>query len=281
MAKLRALLVLGRVSNLPTVWSNVVAAWFLAEGTWDWPLLWAAIGGSLIYVGGMVQNDLMDAEWDAKHGKNRPIARGEIGIRAAALFFAFCMGAGIAILVSAGAGFGWVIGLFGVITLYNRLHKRWAGAMWIMGACRALLFLSAASIFEPTPGREVWMWAGALLVYVAGITLAARGEDTGEAVKKLATVLLACPLILAVWVLIRAGNPFLLGAAILFVHWLVFAFRNLRAQPPKIGKFVGWLLAGMVLIDAMAAATISPSAAMLCAGLLPLNLLLQRYVPAT
>ena len=32
MAKLRTLLVLGRVSNLPTVWSNCFAGWLLAGG---------------------------------------------------------------------------------------------------------------------------------------------------------------------------------------------------------------------------------------------------------
>ncbi len=52
----------------------------------------------------------------------------------------------------------------------------------------------------------------------------------------------------------------MLAAALLFVHWLVFAFRHLRVQPPKIGKFVGLLLAGMVPTDAMAAASADPRA---------------------
>ena len=32
MSKLRALLILGRVSNLPTVWSNCLAGWLLGGG---------------------------------------------------------------------------------------------------------------------------------------------------------------------------------------------------------------------------------------------------------
>jgi hypothetical protein len=48
-----------------------------------------------------------------------------------------------------------------------------------------------------------------------------------------------------------------------------------------VGPFIGRLLAGMVLIDAMALATVTPVAAVGCALLLPLNRWMQRHVPAT
>ena len=39
--RLRTLLILGRVSNLPTVWSNALAGWWLGGGNnyWKLPLL--------------------------------------------------------------------------------------------------------------------------------------------------------------------------------------------------------------------------------------------------
>jgi hypothetical protein len=48
-----------------------------------------------------------------------------------------------------------------------------------------------------------------------------------------------------------------------------------------VGPFIGRLLAGMVLVDAMAIAPIHPLAAVCVAALLPLNRWLQRHVPAT
>ena len=63
---------LGRISNLPTVWTNVLTGAVLAAGVGEalsgkLPLLLIAL--SLFYVGGMFLNDAFDAEFDAK---NRP-----------------------------------------------------------------------------------------------------------------------------------------------------------------------------------------------------------------
>ncbi|NOY00546.1 MAG: UbiA family prenyltransferase, partial [Verrucomicrobia bacterium] len=81
LKNLRTILVLGRMSNLPTVWTNVMAGWFLAGGTWVGELWWVMTGVSLLYVGGMTLNDAFDAEWDAKHAVDRPIPAGAISWR--------------------------------------------------------------------------------------------------------------------------------------------------------------------------------------------------------
>src|SRR5262245_59426154 len=78
---LRAWLELARVSNLPTVWSNVLAAWLLAGGTWTWgPLAWLLAGASLIYTGGMFLNDAADVKFDREHRRERPIPSGRISL---------------------------------------------------------------------------------------------------------------------------------------------------------------------------------------------------------
>ena len=64
---------LGRVSNLPTVWTNTLAAALLASSAGAlappsslvWLLLLAAL--SLLYLAGMLLNDLLDADWDQQH----------------------------------------------------------------------------------------------------------------------------------------------------------------------------------------------------------------------
>lgn len=283
----RTLLVLGRVSNLPTVWTNVIAAWFLAGGNWSLNLVWTMLGGSLLYVGGMAMNDAFDAAWDKKHGKDRPIAQGKISARVVWIYSLTCMGAGTVLMALAGANPGWVAALVGAIVAYNWLHKRWEGSIWIMGACRMFLFVAAASVITPMPGSWVWFWAVGLLAYVAGVTLAARGESTGGNVKLLAPVLLAFPVILG---LIRVMDPSVggvggdwriqIGWVGVLLSWLVLAYQRLRKNG-AIGAFVASLLAGMVLVDAVAVSSVSLFASAVCAVALPLNRLLQRFVPAT
>ena len=75
---LRAILILGRVSNLPTVWSNVVVGWLIGGGLFGWPILWIVVGVSLLYWGGMTLNDAFDAKWDRENAPERPIPSGAI-----------------------------------------------------------------------------------------------------------------------------------------------------------------------------------------------------------
>lgn len=65
---------LGRVSNLPTVWSNVLAGAALAGAAGVSPpaLVALMIAISLFYVGGMWLNDAFDAEIDARERPERP-----------------------------------------------------------------------------------------------------------------------------------------------------------------------------------------------------------------
>ena len=70
---------LGRVSNLPTVWTNVLAGVALAGASpWQWAVLPAALGLSLAYLGGMYLNDAFDSAIDARERPSRPIPSGAI-----------------------------------------------------------------------------------------------------------------------------------------------------------------------------------------------------------
>ena len=56
----RALLVLGRVSNLPTIWSNCLCGWLIGAGYMgiepiDWRMIvWVGFGATALYLGGDV-----------------------------------------------------------------------------------------------------------------------------------------------------------------------------------------------------------------------------------
>ena len=67
--KLKTALRLGRVSNLPTVWTNVLVGAALGGASWaswgDWGrVVLVLLAMSAAYVGGMFLNDAYDAEID-------------------------------------------------------------------------------------------------------------------------------------------------------------------------------------------------------------------------
>ena len=85
--KIKTALQLGRVSNLPTVWSNVLAGVALAGASplngYILPLILAM---SLAYIGGMFLNDAFDRKTDATERPERPIPSG--AVKAAEVFAA-------------------------------------------------------------------------------------------------------------------------------------------------------------------------------------------------
>ena len=102
--QLKTWMVLGRVSNLPTIWTNVLAAMVIAQTGLLMPgvlldaeisaaPLWTNAGMenvglflstlfalSLMYVGGMFLNDASDVQWDRAHGNLRPIVNGDVSV---------------------------------------------------------------------------------------------------------------------------------------------------------------------------------------------------------
>src|ERR1700757_3274044 len=81
MPSWRTLLVLGRTSNLPTVWSNCLAGWWLGGGRNTANLLPLLVGSTLLYAGGMYLNDAFDADFDMQFRRERPIPSGAISLQ--------------------------------------------------------------------------------------------------------------------------------------------------------------------------------------------------------
>ena len=76
----QTLLRLGRVSNLPTVWTNVIAGATIANASATIPdVAVAALSMTAFYIGGMYLNDFFDREIDARERPGRPIHAGAIG----------------------------------------------------------------------------------------------------------------------------------------------------------------------------------------------------------
>lgn len=175
MISWRTALRLGRVSNLPTVWSNVIAATTLAGGASWRSIALMALGMSAIYIGGMYLNDAFDRDIDAKQRPSRPIPSG-----AAPVGTVFAIGFGLLALGTAVfAIYGWqaaagCLALCGVIILYNWHHKGNPLSPLLMGLCRALVYIVTAAALGAALATPVLVGAFVLLIYVAGLTLASK-----------------------------------------------------------------------------------------------------------
>lgn len=288
----RAWLEIARLSNLPTAWSNILAAWILAGGHWEFrPLFWLLLGGSLVYTGGMILNDAADARYDRQHRAERPIPTGRILSWQAWLVSLLGLSGGFALMVFGAHACIWLSGALVVaILFYDLFHKPWSGSVLVMGSCRTLLFLAAADAAAGTldvkADWEIEMKAIALGAYIVGVSLMARHESSGQSAKKSLPVL----------AVVGFGFPLAAGIVSLVVHhvfWpllftsllLVIILRCLRLArtppPSNIGRAVGLLLASITVLDGLAVSHQSLLAACITAACAPLLVLWQRVIAAT
>ncbi len=181
--RFRTALEIGRVSNLPTVWTNGIAAWFLAGGDrHPLALLLLLLSLSAFYVAGMYLNDAFDQHWDAAAGKDRPIARGEASGEEVYFAGILLLLVALALLLPIADRRTLALGLAlaGMIVLYDHTHKRLTIAPFLMGGCRLLAYLLAGYLADPEPGLAVWALALSGFLHTVGITHMAREEHLGR-----------------------------------------------------------------------------------------------------
>lgn len=134
-----------------------------------------------LYLAGMVLNDLFDRKRDAAERPERPIPSGRVSPRSAA-----CL-AGVLILLGLGCAWAaspWSLLIAGLLVACILAYDGWlkstpAGPL-AMGACRSLNVLLGASS-AAVRFNQLWQLpqtyiAGALGVYIAGVTWFARRE---------------------------------------------------------------------------------------------------------
>jgi 4-hydroxybenzoate polyprenyltransferase len=236
---LRDYLELMRIPNVFTAMADVTMGFLFVQSTdwrwsvWDsWTLAALAAASCLLYMAGMVLNDVFDADLDSRQRPERPIPSGRVPLDSArrlgwrlliagvatgtaAAFFTGHLRPGVAAAVLAIA-----------IVLYDAWLKRTPLGPVAMGACRTLNVLLGISAADVPLRAEHWLVAGAVGVYVAGVTWFARTESERSR---------RGPLLFGVFVM-------LLGIATL--AW--FPYWSHRALPELWDTFVGiprwWLL---------------------------------------
>ncbi|MEY4546256.1 MAG: hypothetical protein RL685_2451 [Pseudomonadota bacterium] len=303
--KLGVMLRLGRVSNLPTVWTNVLAALALSGGlSLDSPLRSSSFPGSdfpgshvvllaaafsLFYVGGMYLNDAFDRHIDARERPQRPIPSGQVSATsvftlgflwlalgmALLLHVAYHGGAGLPPAVLSGAA------LAACIVGYDVYHKQNPLSPILMGLCRVLVYIGVGCAVLGPLRSALLLGAGGLLCHLIGLTYAAKQEALNRLSRAWPLWFLAAPLLYAAS--LAPAQPLIWPFLLLTVAWDVYALRFLRSGPQRsVPQAIVRLIAGIALIDALSiAATGAFGWALVAVALGLLTRLLQRYIPGT
>ena len=282
MPRLRTLLVLSRASNLPTVWSNCLAGWWLGghASTRNLPFLF--IGVTLLYIGGMYLNDAVDANFDRQRRKERPIPRGDISTATVWKLGLLWIVLGLTSLFWIGntTGFLGFVLVF-CILLYDAIHKLVTFSPLLMGACRFFVYPLAASVGAAVTGWAVWCGL-ALALYIVGLSFLARRESARGPVQYWPLIFLPAPIVLAF--LMNTGE-YRQSAAILSLVLGLWLLRSLRtylwAVDRQIGRTVSGLLAGIVFVDWLAVPDMPRALGLIFLALFGLAIFFQRFVPAT
>lgn len=303
---LRTLLILGRVSNLPTIWSNCIAGWWLGSvrydalthavsevaspaldgsGFWRLPLL--LLGVSLLYTGGMFLNDAFDEEFDRLRRPERPIPSGKISAARVWQYGFAQLLAGILLVLCCGKLAGLIAGVLAFfIVIYDFTHKFLVASPWLMGACRFWVYIIASIIGADGLNGFAVFGGVALAFYVVGLSYVARRESSRGAIPYWPVVLLAAPVVLAL--MINFG-PYRLPAIWISILLGLWVARSVRFIFLGGGINAGWivsnLLAGIVLVDWLAVAPQIPHwfwvSTMVFLPLFGLAKWFQKIVPAT
>lgn len=292
--KFSTALKLGRVSNLPTVLSNILvgigltATLSLTNSLSILLLLTLVV--SLIYVGGMYLNDAVDAEFDKQFNPSRPIAAGEVRLKTVLISAVAMLAVAMGILVTFdflnshefhSSIYGLV--LIACVVIYDLIHKKMRFGPWVMGACRFMVYVLAASIVGKVDSHLLFV-AFSVYAYVVGLTYIAKTEHLNQAQNYWPLALFFMPIVYFSYGLATSESRMWEGIGLIpFLAWVIYHFRFIlpgeqRNVPFAIARFI----AGIALLDATIlifnGAYNLAMVALICFGL---TLALQRKVAGT
>jgi 4-hydroxybenzoate polyprenyltransferase len=199
----------------------------------------------------MVLNDVFDLRTDLLERPERPIPSGRVSPKAARrLGWNLLM---LGVMLGIGAAFfagharpGMVAALLAAnIVLYDAWLKRTPGGPLAMGACRMLNVILGMSAMNSPLLAENWLVAGAIGVYIAGVTWFARRE--AQESRRLS--LTGATLVMVLGIAMLAWLP----------HCSVRLVQLLRSQPQRWYLLTGAL--GALIVWRCFRAVISPTAA--------------------
>ncbi len=285
--KLRTYLQLGRVSNLPTVWTNVLAGLVLAGGHVTVSrFVILALSLSCSYIGGMFLNDAFDREHDRRARPERPIPSGAASAQEVLAIGFGLLATGFLVLLSFVHEGGWQLVAAGVmlallIVFYDLHHKQNPWSPLVMAGCRAMIYLIAAFTVAPILPTPSLLGIAALFSYVGGLSALARHESAHRP-----GPLWPFAPIVGPFVVVMPSLSFSIGSAllsVLLVGWMGYAtWCTVRGTMAQVRTAIGLWVAGISLLDAWLIASQNPKGLALLAtfGYLA-TMALQRWIRGT
>jgi len=250
-----------RPANLVTANADILAG-FAAAGQPSFARLpWLLLATTGIYGGGVVLNDVFDANLDAAERPERPIPSRRASCSVAAALGLAMLAAGVACAFRCTATSGVIGGLAATCAvLYDAAGKRHAVLGPInMGACRGLNLMLGVSA-APAQLASHWHLALIPVAYIAAITAVSAGEvHGGRRSTGLLALLLLCGVLLALPALalrpdfhLAALLPFLLILAARVAPPFWQAYRS--PAPARLRAAVKAGVLSLIVLDAAIAA---------------------------
>jgi 4-hydroxybenzoate polyprenyltransferase len=237
----------------------------------------------------MFLNDAFDREYDARERPERPIPSGQVSAAAVFTVGFSKLAAGVALVAllsfarASGTGAPPVLAasaLACVIVFYDAFHKQNPLSPVVMAVNRVLVYVTAALSARATPTPALWIGCALIFCYLVGLTYAAKQENLREPRGMWPLALIELPFVIYA---LAAPAPLRLAGYALLAGWtgysLVFL---LDARRRNIKRAVGYLIAGISLLDAMLVAGAGHMlGAALCVAGFAATLLFQRFIPGT
>lgn len=250
-----------RPANIITAWADILTGFAVTSLDNPLPLAWLLLATTGLYGGGVVFNDVFDAELDAQERPERPIPTGRASIRGATILGSSLLMIGVVAAAQ--------VSLFSAVIAVNialaaLVYDAWNKHHPIlgplnMGCCRGGNLLLGISAF-PLLVREYWFLALIPIFYIAAITAISRGEvhggksSTGKVALLLLAIVLGGLLVLG-WLpnyFVVAALPFL----VLFAGRVLPPFIKATYDPSanNIRMAVKTGVLSLILLDATVAA---------------------------
>ena len=311
-AKLAAHLALARISNSPTVASNVLAGAALAGGLQTisgdglegvLPLALLVISMLCLYTAGMYLNDLFDYASDRERRPGRPLPAGRVSRAEAGVVGFGLLALGAAFLLPLGTtAFASGLVLLALIVGYDLWHKSNPVSPVVMAACRVMVYVTAYVAFWPGSFTVQFLASSALLGgYLVGLTYVSKVEDAWAGTGRPALVEgrtvrpahrewtlvrfwpAALVLLPAAYFFTRAANLLVDPMVVAFTAWAAYSLSFVYRRADKnIGGAIGRLIAGISLLDGLVLAVAgSPIGVLAAVVAFASTHWLQRYVKGT
>lgn len=248
-----------RLSNLPTCLANAltgaaIGMQFQALNVTTLVALVVVI--SSYYCGGMILNDLCDLSYDRLHRSERPLVSGAISCRTAWVVTGvlFIFGTVLLYVVAAHALVVAAILLLFII-LYDLLHKKYSASVFLMGGCRALVYMTCAvAVAAPSEATAVLLkslpFALLLGFYTLSITLVARMENQSQLDYRKWLSIVMLLVLMGILFFVRPTQVlYAVMAGVVLGLWMIRGCRFVFVRPPKIKQSILTWLSGMCLVD--------------------------------